>query len=114
MSRRFPGLADEVYRARWLFGPLVAFLVVGRALDAGAAVMNGRPPLTTIFDAIGDVVFPVMVLQLAWPASELTRDDQANDCRHWSATGVDSTPVSDPSKVWRCDHCGLRWLEGSR
>lgn len=39
-------------------------------------------------------------------------DGQANDCRHDSATGIDTTPVSDPGKVWRCDHCGLRWTSG--
>lgn len=41
----------------------------------------------------------------------LTDDDQANTCGHGSASGIDATPVSDPGKVWRCDHCGLRWSE---
>lgn len=39
-------------------------------------------------------------------------DGQANDCRHLSATGIDTTPISDPAKVWRCDHCGLQWAAG--
>lgn len=33
---------------------------------------------------------------------------QVNECEHWSATGVDDTPIEDPDKVWRCDGCG--WL----
>lgn len=40
-----------------------------------------------------------------------TSDGMANDCTHGSATGIDTTPLSDPAKVWRCDHCGLRWRE---
>lgn len=43
-------------------------------------------------------------------APDLTRDGQANDCTHMSATGVDTAPIG-PSKVWRCDHCGLRWTD---
>lgn len=35
---------------------------------------------------------------------------QANTCRHLSASGVDTK--SGPGKVWRCDHCGLCWIEG--
>lgn len=37
-------------------------------------------------------------------------DGQANDCRHDSATGVDTAPIG-PDKVWRCDHCGLTWTD---
>ena len=36
---------------------------------------------------------------------------RANDCSHASATGVDQ--AEGPGKVWRCDHCGLTWQEGS-
>lgn len=35
---------------------------------------------------------------------------QANDCPHYSATGIDTAPVG-PGKVWRCDHCGLTWTD---
>lgn len=44
--------------------------------------------------------------------SELTIDGQANDCRHDSASGIDQRPPNDPSKIWRCDHCGLTWNSG--
>ena len=37
-------------------------------------------------------------------------DGQANTCPHGSATGIDTTPIG-PAKVWRCDHCGLRWSD---
>lgn len=40
---------------------------------------------------------------------ELTTDGAANDCNHSAASGVDQTAIIDPHKVWRCDHCGLRW-----
>ncbi len=26
-------------------------------------------------------------------------------CEHFSGTGIDQTPLDDPSKVWRCDQC---------
>lgn len=42
-----------------------------------------------------------------------TDDGQANDCTHASASGIDTTPLRDPNKVWQCDHCGLRWTSGS-
>lgn len=42
-------------------------------------------------------------------AESLTVDGQANDCTHSSATGIDTTSLRDPAKVWRCDHCGFRW-----
>jgi hypothetical protein len=29
------------------------------------------------------------------------------DCPHDSWVGVDTTPISDPGKVWRCTECGL-------
>lgn len=50
---------------------------------------------------------------LASPASEQATlaDGTANDCRHDAASGVDTAPFG-PDKVWRCDHCGLRWRQG--
>lgn len=42
------------------------------------------------------------------PVAEDTEDGQANTCAHSSATGVDTAPM-DGAKVWRCDHCGMRW-----
>lgn len=42
----------------------------------------------------------------------LQANGQSNSCRHYSASGVDQT--FGPDKVWRCDHCGLRWTEGER
>lgn len=41
-----------------------------------------------------------------------THDGQANTCPHGSATGVDRSPIG-PGKVWRCDHCGLRWTDSA-
>ena len=29
-------------------------------------------------------------------------------CLHLSATGIDTTPLDDPQKVWKCDGCG--WI----
>ncbi len=43
---------------------------------------------------------------------EDTYDGQANTCPHGSATGIDRTPIG-PGKVWRCDHCGLRWTDAA-
>lgn len=39
-----------------------------------------------------------------------TDNDQANTCPHSSATGVDTAEVG-PGKVWRCDHCGLSYVQ---
>ena len=39
----------------------------------------------------------------------LTIDGAANTCRHDSASGIDTTSLTDPAKVWRCDHCGFAW-----
>lgn len=41
---------------------------------------------------------------------DLCRAGQANTCSHTSATGIDTAPIG-PRKVWRCDHCGLRWTD---
>lgn len=30
-------------------------------------------------------------------------------CSHESATGVDTTPLDDPGKRWRCDTCGAEY-----
>lgn len=47
---------------------------------------------------------------LAEELEPLADDGQANTCTHQSATGIDTTPIG-PGKVWRCDHCGLRWTD---
>jgi hypothetical protein len=44
------------------------------------------------------------------PELNETADGQANDCTHLSASGIDTAPLG-PDKVWRCDHCGLRWSD---
>lgn len=41
-------------------------------------------------------------------AQQLASDGLATFCAHDSATGIDDTPVG-PTKVWACDHCGVRW-----
>ena len=46
------------------------------------------------------------------PAKDDQDNGQANTCRHQSASGVDTS--TGPDKVWRCDHCGLRWTAGDR
>jgi len=40
-----------------------------------------------------------------------TSDGMANTCPHLSASGIDTAPLG-PNKVWRCDHCGMRWTQG--
>lgn len=32
------------------------------------------------------------------------------ECDHDSASGIDQTPLNDPSKVWECDSCGWRFV----
>lgn len=41
-----------------------------------------------------------------------TDNGQANTCSHASATGIDTAPVG-PGKVWRCDHCGLTYVQNA-
>lgn len=36
------------------------------------------------------------------------REALDDECPHDSFTGVDQTNLSDPAKVWRCDHCGYK------
>lgn len=43
------------------------------------------------------------------PAQADQSNGQSNTCGHQSASGVDQT--FGPDKIWRCDHCGLRWQE---
>jgi len=33
---------------------------------------------------------------------------RAEPCPHLSYSGIDRTELNDPSKVWRCDQCGVR------
>src|SRR3954451_11769954 len=62
-----------------------------------------------------DVPNEGLILEFAQDSVPADTDDgQANACRHDSASGIDTTPVSDPGKVWRCDHCGLRWTDSDQ
>lgn len=63
-------------------------------------------PCATVRAVLADAI------SLGWlpPVGDETEDGMANTCTHMSASGIDTAPLG-PDKVWRCDHCGLRWTQ---